>query len=54
MSHVNRIANGIETHFHPISHYNSPDDVLNDVRLSTFLKDVPPRAALVRATRWWT
>jgi hypothetical protein len=40
MSQVNRTANGIETHFHPVSHYNSPDDVLNDVRLSTDEKRV--------------
>lgn len=40
MNQVNRIANGIEAYFHPVSHYNSPDDVLNDVRLSTDEKRV--------------
>lgn len=40
MSHVNRIANGLEAHFHPVSHYTSPDDVLSDVRLSTNEKRV--------------
>jgi len=40
MSQVNRTANGLEAHFHQVSHYNSPDDVLNDVRLSTDEKRV--------------
>jgi hypothetical protein len=35
MSQVNRTADGHEPLFHPVSHYDSPDDVLNDVRLST-------------------
>ncbi len=35
MSQVNRTANGHEPLFHPVSHYDSPDDVLNDARLST-------------------
>lgn len=40
MSQVKRTANGLEAHFHPVSHFNSPDDVLNDVRLSTDEKRV--------------
>ena len=40
MSQVKRTANGLEAHFHPVSHYNSPDDVLNDIRLSTDEKRV--------------
>jgi hypothetical protein len=40
MSQVNRTANGLEARFHPVSHYNSPDDVLNDVCLSTGEKRV--------------
>jgi hypothetical protein len=40
MSQVNRTANGRETQFHPVSHYNSPYDVLNDVRLSADEKRV--------------
>ena len=40
MSQVNRTANGLEAHFHPVSHYNSPDDVLNDACLSTDEKRV--------------
>jgi hypothetical protein len=40
MSQVNRTANGLEAHFHPVSHYTSPDDVLSDVRLSTDEKRV--------------
>jgi hypothetical protein len=40
MSQVNRTANGLEAHFHPVSHYNSSADVFNDVRLSTDEKRV--------------
>jgi hypothetical protein len=40
MSQVDRTANGLEANFHAVSHYNSPDDVLNDVRLSTDEKRV--------------
>jgi hypothetical protein len=40
MSQVKRTADGLEAHFHPVSHFNSPDDVLNDVRLSTDEKRV--------------
>jgi hypothetical protein len=40
MSQVKRTANGLEAHFHPVSHFNSLDDVLNDVRLSTDEKRV--------------
>jgi len=39
MSHADRIAN-VEPHFHPVSHYDSPDGVLNDVSLSTEEKRV--------------
>jgi hypothetical protein len=34
MSHADRTANNVEALFHPVSHYESPDDVLNDARLS--------------------
>ncbi|GEC57599.1 hypothetical protein ABIF38_002554 [Bradyrhizobium japonicum] len=44
MSQVNRNANIIDPLFHPVSHYNSPGDVLHDARLSTDEKRVPPRA----------
>lgn len=40
MSHTDRTANRLEPLFHPVSHYNSPDDVLNDARLSTDEKRV--------------
>jgi len=40
MSHADRTANNIEPFFHPVSHYDSPDDVLTDVRLSTDEKRV--------------
>ena len=40
MSHADRTANNIEPFFHLVSHYDSPDDVLNDVRLSTDEKRV--------------
>jgi len=34
MSNADRTANNVEASFHPVSHYDSPDDVLNDARLS--------------------
>ncbi len=34
MSETDRAANNVEPIFHPVSHYDSPDDVLNDARLS--------------------
>ncbi|MCC8982923.1 hypothetical protein [Bradyrhizobium acaciae] len=40
MSQVNRNANINEPLFHPVSHYNSPADVLNDAQLSTDEKRV--------------
>jgi hypothetical protein len=35
MSQANRTANNVEPFFHPVSHYGSPDDVLDDAKLST-------------------
>jgi hypothetical protein len=35
MSHADRIVDNVEPSFHPVSHYDSPDAVLNDARLST-------------------
>ena len=35
MSQANRTANNVEPIFHPVSHYDSPDDVLDDAKLST-------------------
>jgi hypothetical protein len=40
MTHSDRTANNIEPFFRPVSHYDSPDDVLCDVRLSTDEKRV--------------
>src|ERR1700756_5947255 len=40
MSQANRTANNFEPFFHPVSHYDSPADVLNDARLSTDEKRV--------------
>ena len=40
MSRVNRVADINEPLFHPVSHYNPPDDVLNDDQLSTNEKRV--------------
>jgi hypothetical protein len=34
MDTATRISNVIETSFHPVSHYDTPGDVLRDVRLS--------------------
>src|ERR1700756_5030437 len=35
MSQANHTANNVEPSFHPVSHYGSPDDVLDDAKLST-------------------
>jgi len=35
MSHADRLSNSLGGQFHPISHYDSPDDVLRDAKLST-------------------
>jgi hypothetical protein len=35
MSQANRTTNNVEPFFHPVSHYSSPDDVLDDAKLST-------------------
>jgi hypothetical protein len=40
MSQANHTANNVEPFFHPVSHHNSPDDVLKDARLSTDEKRV--------------
>jgi hypothetical protein len=40
MSQADRTAHNIEPFFHPVSHYDSPDAVLNDARLSTDEKRV--------------
>ena len=40
MSQANRTANNVGPVFHPASHYNSPDDVLGDFKLSTEEKRV--------------
>ena len=40
MSHADRTANNVEPFFHPVSHYDSPNDVLKDARLSTDEKRV--------------
>ena len=40
MSQANRTANNVGPVFHPASHYNSPDDVLGDFKLSTDEKRV--------------
>ena len=40
MSQANRTANNVTPFFHPVSHYDSPDDVLNDAKLSTDEKRV--------------
>jgi hypothetical protein len=34
MSQLDRITNSLDRIFHPVSHYLSPEDVLNDARLS--------------------
>ena len=40
MSQANRTTNNAAPFFHPASHYESPDDVLNDAKLSTEEKRV--------------
>jgi hypothetical protein len=40
MSKAERTTNNVEPFFHAISHYDSPDDVLNDAKLSTDEKRV--------------
>jgi hypothetical protein len=40
MSHADRTACNVKSSFHPVSHYGSPDDVVNDVRLSAEEKRV--------------
>jgi hypothetical protein len=40
MSQADGTANTAESFFHPVSHYGSPGDVLNDARLSTDEKRV--------------
>jgi hypothetical protein len=35
MSQADRTPNNVKPSFHPVSHYDSPHDVLNDARLST-------------------
>jgi hypothetical protein len=40
MSQVDRTIKNIEPFFHPVSHYNAPQDVLNDAKLSTDEKRV--------------
>jgi hypothetical protein len=40
MSQADRTANNLEPFFHPVSHYDSPADVLSDARLSTDEKRV--------------
>jgi hypothetical protein len=40
MSEADRIANCADSVFHPVSHYDSPDGVLNDPELSTDEKRV--------------
>jgi hypothetical protein len=35
MSHADRTVNNVEPLFHPVSHYDSPSDVLKDASLST-------------------
>jgi hypothetical protein len=40
MSQADHTPNNVEAFFHPVSHYDSPGDVLNDARLSTDEKRV--------------
>ena len=40
MSQVDRTIKNVEPFFHPVSHYGSPHDVLNDAKLSTEEKRV--------------
>ena len=40
MSQADRTATNVEPLFHPVSHYDSPADVLSDAKLSTDEKRV--------------
>jgi hypothetical protein len=40
MSQAERTTKNVEPFFHPVSHYDTPDDVLNDARLSADEKRV--------------
>jgi hypothetical protein len=40
MSQIDRSANGLNGQFHPVSHYDSPGDVLHDTALSNAEKRV--------------
>ena len=40
MSHADRTVHNVKSSFHSLSHYDSPDDVLNDAELSTDEKRV--------------
>ena len=40
MSKAERTTNNVEPLFHPVSHYDTPGDVVNDARLSTDEKRV--------------
>ena len=40
MSQIDRTIKNVEPFFHPVSHYNSPHEVLNDAELSTDEKRV--------------
>jgi hypothetical protein len=40
MSQAERTINNVEPFFHPVSHFDAPDDVVNDVKLSTEEKRV--------------
>lgn len=40
MSHAERTNNNVAPFFHPVSHYDTPDDVVNDLKLSTDEKRV--------------
>jgi hypothetical protein len=40
MSQAERSTNNVEPFFHPASHYDTPDDVVNDAKLSTDEKRV--------------
>ncbi len=40
MSQAERTTNNVDPFFHPVSHYDTPDDVVNDLKLSTDEKRV--------------
>ncbi len=40
MSQAKRTTNSVDPFFHPVSHFDTPDDVVNDVKLSTDEKRV--------------